>query len=124
LHAFKSADAGLILKVQVSIQYVVQMNESFFRYMASSALKLELNQLLLSEWTEIGRASLSLADVLNSAKNASSEFHRRTLRVFGPGSVDLGKIKVTTNLLHELCRDLIAACVGFSCKLAANCTTM
>lgn len=76
------------------------MNEAFFRYMASANLKLELNQLLLSEWTEIGRASLSLAEVLNSANKTSSDIHRRTLRVFGPGSVDLGKIKVILSVLR------------------------
>jgi hypothetical protein len=81
-------------KYNSTVQYVVQMNEAFFRYMASSTLKLELNQLLLSEWTEIGRASQSLAEVLKSAKNAC-DIHRRTLRVFGPGSVDLGKLKVS-----------------------------
>ena len=81
-------------KYNSTVQYVVQMNEAFFRYMASSTLKLELNQLLLSEWTEIGRASLSLVEVLNSSKHKSSDVHQRTLRVFGPGSVDLGKIRV------------------------------
>lgn len=86
-------------KYNSTIQYVVQMNEAFFRYMASSTLKLELNQLLLSEWTEIGRASLSLAEVLNAAKPNSTDTHRRTLRVFGPGSVDLGKIKVFLSML-------------------------
>jgi hypothetical protein len=70
------------------------MNEGFFRYMASSTLQLELNQLLLSEWTEIGRASLQLFEVLKAVKRDPSGRHTRTLNIFGPGGTDLGKVKV------------------------------
>ena len=39
------------------------MSASFVRYLTSATLRLELNQVVGLQWSEVGRAQLALADV-------------------------------------------------------------
>eukprot|EP00892_Ulva_mutabilis_P010113 jgi/Ulvmu1/7474/UM037_0017.1 len=82
-------------KYSSTVQFVVPMSEAFFRYMATSTLKLELNQLLSADWAQIGRATLQLSEVLQACQQGSApDQHVRNLRIHGPGGTSLGTVRV------------------------------
>lgn len=82
-------------KYNSTVQFVVPMSEAFFRYMAVSTLKLELNQLLPADWAQIGRATLRLSEVLQACqKHDGTEQHIRNLSIHGPGGATLGTVRV------------------------------
>lgn len=93
-------------KYSSTVQFVVPTTEAFFRYMAVSTLKLELNQLLPADWAQIGRATLRLSEVLQACqKDDGTGQHIRNLIIHGPGGATLGTVRVCQGeALRTMCR--------------------
>jgi hypothetical protein len=72
------------------------MDATFLRYMAATVLRLELNQVVGYNWSEIGRAHLQLAEVKEDLRleTAGAMPRRRNLKVIGPGGTNLGTLTV------------------------------
>ena len=100
-------------KYSSTVQFVVPMSEALFRYMATSTLKLELNQLLSSDWAQVGRATLPLAEVLKACQQASApDQHVRNLRIHGPGGTSMGTVRVRGRAPSRLVSSLAPAAIA------------
>jgi hypothetical protein len=87
------------------------MNEAFVTYMLAEVLQLELNQLHVFEWSQIGRAQLQLAEVLaavRSYKALQTSRQTRNLKIHGPNGTELGTLTVSSSILTALGRPLHA----------------
>jgi hypothetical protein len=78
------------------IQFIVPMDATFLRYLSATVLRLELNQVIGFNWSEIGRAQLQLAEVKEDLRleTFGARPRRRNLNVVGSAGVPLGTVTV------------------------------
>ena len=78
------------------IQFIVPMDATFLRYMCSTQLRLELNQVTGFSWSEVGRAQLDLSEVTEDLRleTAGGRPRRRNLKVVGSAGTALGSVTV------------------------------
>lgn len=82
-----------------TIQFIVPMDYKFLLFLLTRHLVLELNQALGSDFSEIGVAQLSLAEVKKQLELSSGvKPHTCTLKLLGAGNSDLGTITVRPGL--------------------------
>lgn len=81
-----------------TLQFIVPMDPCFFRYLSSTFLALEVNQVYGFDWAEIGRASLPLPELKREMRldTRGVRPRQRNLRVSGPGGSELGTLTVRT----------------------------